>query len=894
MSIKTGDRIGPYEVTGKLGAGGMGEVYAAKDTKLNRSVAIKVLPAALARDADYVARFQREAQALAALNHPHIATIYGLEDSAIVMELVEGKTLAEFDSIPVDDAIEYARQIAEALEAAHEKGITHRDLKPANIKVTPEGSIKVLDFGLAKVRPAVSASPDESPTLTLRATQSGVIVGTAGYMSPEQAAGKEVDRRADIWSFGVVLYEMLTGKRLFTGESISHILAAVLQSPIDFTALPAATPAPVRELLRRCLDRKLRARLQWIGEARAIMEAPPASAIVETAPPRSPKAWIAAAGIAAIAAVGSAAWAWNASRKPEPEVLRFFDSVGEKFTLMDRGWGPSALTGPTAVISPDGKRFVFVTKSENGRSQLMTRRLDQSESAVIPGTEDAEGPFFSPNSQSVGFFSGQKLKKVRLDGSRPIDIGSVLRPLSAFWAEDGFIYGNLSYLSPLQRVSEAGGTLEPVSKLDPGDSTHRWVQVLARERVIVYAAGIGGSMDQGRIVAQRLDGGEKMVVRNGAMFPRLLPDGKLLFVSGGVAYAAPFDPRKLELTGEPVQVLQNFRHANDSGGAQLSISNNGTLIYRAAGKQGGGPKFHWLWPDGKYEPFAPAGVSGLTGSPHLSPDDRRVLFRAESGGQTALWIHDLASKQTMRLTFENEMPIAPVWAPDGKHIYYSTRSGLFRVASNGSGKPEKLLDGGNNPLWVSRDGKRLGFDSSASAGTKPNPCSSAMIVERPNTVVLEKSEPCFPSDGAITPYTDLSVDGRWIAYTSTESGEMQIQVRHFPDNGGKWQISTTGGTGPQWSQDGKRLFYLSILTRELMSVSVDTSGETFRYGVPTPWTVAKLIIGSSSYTANRDGSRMLAMADPGTAADADPNIAVILNFPALIRRLANSDAAMER
>jgi len=275
MSLKTGDRIGPYEVTGKLGAGGMGEVYAAKDTRLNHNVAIKVLPAALARDADYVARFQREAQALAALNHPHIATIYGLEDSAIVMELVEGKTLAEFDGIPVDDAIEYARQIADALEAAHEKGITHRDLKPANIKVTPEGSIKVLDFGLAKVRPAVSAPPDDSPTLTLRATQSGVIVGTTSYMSPEQAAGKEVDRRADIWSFGVVFYEMLTGKRLFIGESISHILAAVLQTPIDFAALPATTPAAVRELLRRCLERKLRARLQWIGEARAIMEAPP-------------------------------------------------------------------------------------------------------------------------------------------------------------------------------------------------------------------------------------------------------------------------------------------------------------------------------------------------------------------------------------------------------------------------------------------------------------------------------------------------------------------------------------------------------------------------------------------------------------------------------------------
>lgn len=893
MPLNAGDRLGPYEVTGKLGAGGMGEVYAAKDTKLNRSVAIKVLPSSLARDADYVSRFQREAQALAALNHPHIATIYGLEDSAIVMELVEGKTLAEFKSIPVDDAIEYARQIAEALEAAHEKGITHRDLKPANIKVTPEGSIKVLDFGLAKVRPAVSAPSDDSPTLTLRATQSGVIVGTAGYMSPEQAAGKEVDRRADIWAFGVVLYEMLTGKRLFTGESISHILAAVLQSPIDFAALPAATPAPVRELLRRCLDRKLRSRLQWIGEARAIMEAPPSSAISSTQA-QSPKAWIAASGIAAIAAIGCAAWAWSASRQPEPEVLRFFDSVGEKITLMDRGWGPSALTGPTAVISPDGKRLVFVAKAENGRSQLVTRRLDQSESAVIPGTEDAEGPFFSPISQSVGFFAGQKMKKVRLDGSRPIDVGTVLRPVSAFWAEDGFIYGNLSYLSPLQKISETGGTPEVVSKLDPGDSTHRWVQVLSRERVIVYAAGVGGSMDQGRIVAQRLDGGEKRVLRTQATFPRLLPEGKLLFVSNGVAYAAPFDPRKLELTGEPVQVLQNFRHAEDSGGAQLSTSNNGTLVYRAAGKQDGGPRLQWLSPDGKYEPFAPAGFSSTISAPNLSPDGGRVLFRAASSGQTALWIHDLATKQTMRLTFENEIPTTAIWSSDGKHVYYGTRSGLFRVASNGSGKPEKLLDGGSNPLWASGDGKRLGFDSSASAGTKPSPCLTAIIVERPNVLALEKAEPCFPSDNALTPSTDLSPDGRWIAYTSTESGEMHVQVRHFPDNGGKWQISTTGATAPRWSLDGKRLFYLSILNRELMSVSVDTSGESFRFGIPAPWTVAKLSIGGSNYTLNRDGSRVLAMADPGLAADADPTIGVILNFPALIRRLASSDAATQR
>jgi len=561
---------------------------------------------------------------------------------------------------------------------------------------------------------------------------------------------------------------------------------------------------------------------------------------------------------------------------------------------MDRGWGPSALTGPVAVISPDGKRLVFVTKSENGRSQLSTRRLDQSESAVIPGTEDAEGPFFSPNSQSVGFFAGQKMKKVRLDGTRPIDIATVLRPLSAFWAEDGFIYGNYSYLSPLQRVSEAGGTLEPVSKLDPGDSTHRWVQVLPRERVIVYAAGVGGSMSEGHIIAQRLDGGEKKVVRNGAMFPRLLPDGKLLFVSGGVAYAAPFDPRKLELTGEPIQVLQNFRHADDSGGAQLSISNDGTLIYRAASKHDSGPKFQWLSPDGKHVPLDLPGVSQST-SPQLSPDNSRVAFRAQSGGQTALWIHDLASKQTMRLTFESDPPgIAVVWAPDGKHVYYSTRNGLFRIASSGSGKPEKLLDGGNNPLWVSRDGKRLGFDSSARSGTKPNPCSSAIIVERPNGPALEKAEPCFPSDNAQTPATDLSVDGRWIAYTSTESGEMQIQVRHFPDNGGKWQISTTGGTAPRWSLDGKHLFYLSTLTREIMSVSVDTSGETFRYGVPKPWTVAKLSISGSAYAPNRDGSRMLALADPGTAGDADPNFAVILNFPALIRRLASSDATTQR
>jgi serine/threonine-protein kinase len=452
MPLAPGDKLGPYEVVSLLGKGGMGEVYRARDPKLNRDVAIKVLPAALANDADYLARFQREAQTLAALNHPNIATIYGLEGNAIVMELVEGPTLQ--CPLPLEEALPVARQIAEALEAAHDKGIIHRDLKPGNVKVTPEGVVKVLDFGLAKAvneRP-VTTGPD-SPTLTLRATEAGLILGTAGYMSPEQAAGKSVDRRADIWAFAVVLYELLIGKRLFDGETVTHTLADVVRKPIDLEGVP------LKELIGRCLDRNLKSRLQHIGEARIAIERyePPKSETVRTKASWWPWA-IAAASLILAPLIG-----WYTATRPAPPrpLIRVEIQV------------PPATPLAPLALSPDGARLALTLRSPDGKVRLHTRLLHQTQFTPLPGTEDAHGPFFSPAGDWIGFFADGKLKKIAVEGGAAVTLCDARLGYGASWGDDGNIVAALDIRTTLSRIPSAGGTPTPLTKLNANEVTHR-------------------------------------------------------------------------------------------------------------------------------------------------------------------------------------------------------------------------------------------------------------------------------------------------------------------------------------------------------------------------------------------------------------------------------------
>ncbi len=882
MSLSTGDKIGPYEILSPLGAGGMGEVYRAKDTKLGRSVALKVLPAALANDADYIARFQREAQVLASLNHPNIAAIYGLELNAIVMELVEGRTLAEVGSLPIEEALQYARQIAEALEAAHEKGIIHRDLKPANVKVTPDGTVKVLDFGLAKsaIDETVTASPQDSPTLSIRATQAGIILGTAAYMSPEQAAGKPVDRRADIWSFGVVLFEMLSGKRLFEGESISHTLADVLRAEIDFTKLPSQTPTTIRELLRRCLDRKLKNRLQWIGEARITIEAflanPNQSG--STAPIRagSRLPW-AAAALFAIAAIACAILAWRATRPVEKTLLRFTEDLGPDVLLADTTGGPSTRTAPNVVISPDGARLVFTNQGSDGKTRLYTRRLDQLNAVVIAGTEGALGPFFSPNGKWIGFFASRHLKKVAIDGGSPTELCDAGSVMGASWGDDGNIIAALYPLGVLSRVPETGGPPQPITKLEPGEASHRWVQVLPGAKAILFSAGIGGSFNSGKIVAQRLDSGERRVLLTRGSFPRYLASGHLVFVRDGTLFAVRFDAERLELKGSPAPVVQDVKYAPDGGGAQLDFSREGTLVYRSGGTSFG-RILAWVDEAGNSEVLLPS-VDWYS-NPVLSRDGNRLAFRILESGRTNIWIHDIARKQTNRLTFEPGVHESPLWTPDGRHIAYSTAEGIFWTRADGTSKPVQLRKGGV-PLWFTPDGKRLAYlEIAAGNGGQRNACMLVSVEGDPSQPRTGGPQPCFDAAGAMIGVSDLSPDGRWIAYASLESGDMQVFVRPFPDRGGKWQISSDGGGSPRWSAGGHSLFFNASDNR-LMVVPVHPSGVSFSYGQPRPWANAKLGVASGlriNYSPSPDSRRVLMLLNESAGQKPDAHVNIALNF----------------
>jgi len=882
MPLSSGDRLGPFEILSPLGAGGMGEVYRARDTVLGRSVAVKVLPAALANDADYIARFQREAHVLATLNHPNIAAIYGLEANAIIMELVEGRTLADIGALPLEDALQYARQIAEALEAAHEKGIIHRDLKPANVRVTPGGTVKVLDFGLAKsaVGEVSTASSHDSPTLSMRATQAGTILGTAAYMSPEQAAGKPVDRRADIWSFGVVLFEMLTGKRLFEGESISHTLADVLRADIDFTKLPPQTPTAIRDLLRRCLDRKLKNRLQWIGEARIAIEAclanpnQPGPTAAIKASSRLP--W-AAAGLFAIAALACAILAWRATRQTEKPLLRFTENLGSDVVLADSTSGPTPKTGPAAVISPDGARLVFTSQGTDGKTRLYTRRLDQLNAIVIPGTEGALGPFFSPNGHWVGFAAGRKLKKVAIDGGSPTDLCAADTVMGASWGDDGNIVAALSATSVLSRVPEAGGNPQPITKFEPGEASHRWVQVLPGSKAVLFSAGIGGSFNSGKIIAQRLDSGERKLLLTSGSFPRYLPGGHLVFIRDGTLFATRFDAARLEIQGSPAPVLQDVKHAPDSGGAQLDFSRNGTLVYRSGGT-GAGRMMAWVDQAGRMEPLLPG--TDWYATPILSPDGKKIALRILEPGRASIWIHDIARKQTNRLTFEPGVHESPRWTPDGRRIAYYSPQGIFWTRADGGGKPVRLLKEGL-PLWFTPDGKQFAYlESSAATGVLRRACMVVSVEGDPDQPRIGTPGPCFDAAGALLGGSELSPDGRRVAYAALEGGEMQVFVRSFPDRGGNWQVSTAGGAVPRWSVDGRSLFFVDGDNR-LMVAAAQFNGDSFSTGPPRPWTATKVEVASgltTNYSPASDGKRVLMLVDSSTGQKPDAHVHLVLNF----------------
>jgi serine/threonine-protein kinase len=869
----------------------MGEVYRARDTKLNREVAIKVLPAALATDADYMARFQREAQVLASLNHPNIAAIYGLEDHAIVMELVEGPTLADRIAEgppPVEDALPIAQQIVEALEAAHEKGIVHRDLKPGNVKVTPEGVVKVLDFGLAKAADANNntSSASISPTLTIRATEAGLILGTAGYMSPEQATGRPVDKRADIWSFGVVLWEMLTGKRLFEGETISHTLAHVLTAPIDFNQIPAKTPPAVRELLRRCLDRVVKNRLRDIGEARIALQKDGTSTVTALSQQRP---WILRliASLLAIALLAAGVGWYRASRPaPLSSLIRVNLDLPANTPFL-RGFGGNF------ALSPDGSRLAVVLRNESGKLQLYTRLLNQSQANPLAGTENAGNPFFSPDARWIGFFADNKLKKISVDGGAAVTLCDAPVGRGASWGEDGNIVAALnSQNTALTRIPSAGGSPTPVTKLRPGEVTHRWPQVLPGGKAILFtASGTPGNFNDADIDLISLETGEQKTIQRGGFYPRYFPisseTGYLLYLHQSTLFAMPFDLRRLAPAGSSSPILEDVSSNGSAGGDLAFAAPNATghdLFVYLSGGPSEGRFINWIFPSGSMQPLLQPG-SYFT--PKFSPDGKRLAFSMITGSGEDVWVRDLGREASSRLTFLPGVNRAPVWTPDGKSIVFSstnpTAPGIYWIRSDGSGEVQRLTDGKliETPSSFSPNGKYLAFSQPGNGGSED--IFIAPFEGDSKHPRLGKAE-LFLGTQYDERHPVFSPDGRWIAYQSDESGPFQIYVRPFPGPGGRWQVSTGGGLFPTWSPSRELLFETSPDSR-VMASPYAAQGDSFTSSVPRLWSESHLFpMGLQlNYDLAPDGKRLAAIvaADEATPVS---QLTLLVNFGDELRR----------
>jgi serine/threonine-protein kinase len=859
--------IAHYRITSKLGQGGMGEVWRATDTKLNREVAIKILPEAFARDTGRLERFTREAQVLASLNHPNIAAIYGVENQALVMELVEGTTLAERIAqgpIPVAEALPIARQIADALEYAHDRGVIHRDLKPANIKITPEGRAKVLDFGLAKALSSDTAAgdPTVSPTLTM-GTNVGTIMGTAAYMSPEQARGQAVDRRTDIWAFGVVLYEMLTMRQLFAAPTISDTLVCVLKGEIDLTAVPD----DIRPTVERCLRRDPRLRWRSIGDVFALLEegAPAASSAVAH---RSRFWW---AAIAVIAAVAAAGWLllWRATRPVEHPLMRLSVDLGpEAVPDLDL----------TAVISPDGRRLVFPARGPDGKLQLATRVLDQSQPTMLPGTEGGHQPFFSPDGQSVGFFSTTQLKKVPVQGGAPMTLGVTTTSASAggSWGEDGNIVIAPSNLDSLWILPATGGARRRLTKLAAGETTHRWPQVLPGAKAVLYTASRSANgMLGAEIRALSLKTGQVKTVQPDGYYGRYVPGGFLLYLQQGVLFGVRFDPGTLEVRGSPTRLLEDVAANSVTGGGEFDFSNTGVFVYTSGKSMAQAWKLVWLDSSGATRPLI--GATGAHSYPRFSPDGRRLAF-TDNGAD--LYVYDLQRDTPTRLTFRGDAQLA-TWTSDSQHLAYVSGSALVWMRADGAGAAQKLLDNPSRPRpWsFSPDGRVLAYHESG-------PETGFDIW----TLPLDLTDPEHPKAGKPelflrTPADELvprfSPDGRWIAYRSNESGINEIYVRPFPASvAGKWQISTGGGLYAFWSTNGQELFY-ETEDRQIMVVNYSVEGASFVLGKPRTWYEKQLFYnGTSNLDLAPDGKRFVVFSLPLTAPEnrGSVHVTMLLNF----------------
>jgi len=811
----------------------MGEVYRATDTKLGREVAIKVLPAEMAQDARRLARFEREAQLLAALNHPNVAAIHGLDEASgrtlLVLELVEGEDLAQRlkrGPVPLDEALEIAKQIAAALEEAHEKGIVHRDLKPANVKVTPDGKVKVLDFGLAKAwagegtAGTSSADLSQSPTLAHTGTAAGIIVGTAPYMSPEQARGKAVDKKTDVWAFGVLLWEMLAGQQLFVGETVSDVLAGVLKTEIDLGRLSGSTPPAIRLLLRRCLERNPKERLHDIADARILLEEAAsgevgdAPAFAAAVPPRLPRLLLAALAALLMATVGMG-WALlrgHAPARPTPRSLSVV--LPEDLRLVNDTHG-------SVAISKDGTQVVLAAEDDDGQ-RLYLRDLGSPALRALPATDGAESPFFSPDGRWIAFSQGG-LKKVSLDGGAPVPLAPRMSG-AGVWGPDGQIYFTSDYDKGLSRIAAGGGAPVELTRPDPGQGelNHIFPELLPGGRALLFTS-FRMPFAESRIEALSLASGERHVEVEHAIEPKYLASGHLAFVRDEALMVAPFDPESLRVTGPVVPARHEVAVSYADGHAEYALSANGTLALVPRSVMPARREVVRLDRAGRAEIVLPA--EKTYGGPALSPDGRQLLLTRNEGGLDVL-LYDLERRTTMRLAASPRSEFGAVWDPSGTRVYYAVDLPpfqIFEVETSGAAEPRRVLEGGQDqlPKAVSPDGRSLLY----SQGTGINLQRAGILpLARPQEARL------FPAAEGAERSGCFSPDGRYVALQSDDSGRDEIYVRPVSEVARGVPVSRAGGQQPRWAKSGELFFWQGD---QLVAAPVRTS-PALRIGEPRP------------------------------------------------------------
>jgi serine/threonine protein kinase/Tol biopolymer transport system component len=891
MPILPGRRLGPYEILSAIGAGGMGEVYKARDTRLDRTVAIKVLPTHLADRSELRERFDREAKTIASLNHPHICVLHdiGHQDGIdfLVMEHLEGETLAQRlvkGALPIQQVLRYAIEISDALDKAHRKGVTHRDLKPGNIMLTKSGT-KLLDFGLAKLKQDASptnVSLSDLPTENDPLTAQGAILGTLQYMAPEQVEGEtdKIDARTDIFSFGAVVYEMATGKKAFEGNSQASIIGAILKDdPPLISALQPMTPPALDRVVKKCLakdsDKRWQSASDVCDEIRWIAETVSRASLSPNAPASKPlfALWTAMIGLAGIVlgAVVASLATWNLKPTPTRPVARTVINLppGDNLARLDQ---------PALALSPDGSLLAYVSIARaGGVAHIYLRAMDSLEAKPIPATEAAINPFFSPDGQWLGFFSGGKLKKVSVNGGVALTLGNASAPSGAAWGRNGTIIFSPLTTSVLEQISDAGGPAQAVTRLEKGEGIHQWPELLPGGKAVLFvsAAGVGNP----RILVQSLSSGERRDLFLSGTAPHYATSGHLIYAQNGNLIATPFDSQRLQIVGVGVPVAQGIMQTGLRGGVQYTLSATGTLAYVPGGNLAA-ERLVWVSLTGT-ERAIPAPPHAYS-TPRISPDGDRIAVGV-SEQDIQVWLYDVSRETLSPFTFEGTTNDMPVWTPDGKRIaFQSNRQGslnIFWQLADGSGGLEQLTSSENihAPNSFSPDGQQLAYHE-----VSPTAQRDIWLVRTSDpsegSGQVRKTQPLLqtPLDEAVARF---SPDGHWLAYISNESGRYEVYVQAYPGPGGKYQISTDGGTEPVWNPKGRELFYRN--GNKMMAVEI-TSQPTFKAGAPRMLFEGQFEPGPfqiANYDVSPDGQRFLMIKPDEQSSSSSPTqIVVVQNW----------------